>query len=371
MRASEREVFVTVTSAIAGCRRVVKCPQGGGAPQIGTAIAIAVVPGAPRSGDGARGAGGRGDQVDAGWPGGSVAGPALEHCAPPPLRAGSVVGVVAPAGGFDRDELLRGLAWLSTRYRLRVDPRIFERSGYLAGTDDVRAAVLARAMRAPDVEAIWCARGGYGSMRLLDRLPWAAFRARPRWLVGFSDVTALHLAAHAHGVASVHGPNVSGLGRAGALPSERASVLAALEGGALEPWTGLEILAPGEATGPVVGGNLALVEAMAAAGRLTIPRGAVLVLEDVTERPYRVDRMLTSLALGGHLGRAGAIVFGGFTQCDPGPDGVTVEAVLRERTSALGIPVARGAPFGHGQPNYAFRHGSAATLRPGRLEFRA
>jgi muramoyltetrapeptide carboxypeptidase len=280
---------------------------------------------------------------------------------PPLLRPGSLVAVVAPASGFDRDELFRGLAWLRTRYRLRVDERVLSRSGFLAGADASRAAVLASAMIDPEVEAIVCARGGYGAMRVLDALPWDRFVERPKAIVGFSDVTALHVAASARGVRSVHGPNVTGLGRS-ISAAERASVIAALEGGALAPWRGLEPIVAGEARGPVVGGNLALVVAMAAAGRLEVPRGAILALEDVTERPYRVDRMLTSLLLGGHLQRAGAIVFGQFTQCEPGPDGVTAPEVLRERTAGLGVPVALGAPFGHGAPNHAFVIGREARL---------
>lgn len=285
----------------------------------------------------------------------------------PPLRPGSLVAVVAPASGFVREELFRGLAWLSTRYRLRIDQRILARSGFLAGSDDARAAVLAAAMIDPAVEAIVCARGGYGAMRILDALPWDRFVERPKTLVGFSDITALHLVANGHGVATVHGPNVTGLGRS-ITAAERASLIAALEGGVPSPWTGLEMIAPGSglasgARGPVVGGNLALVEAMAAAGRLVIPEGAMVVLEDVTERPYRVDRMLTSLLLGGHLARASAIVFGGFTRCEPGPDGVTVAEVLRERTSMLGIPVVGAAPFGHGAPNHAFPLGGDAELQ--------
>lgn len=281
--------------------------------------------------------------------------------APPPLRPGSLVAVVAPAGGFDRDELFRGLAWLRTRYRLHVDARILSRTGYLAGRDEARSDVLARAMLDEHVEGIVCARGGYGAMRILDELPWDRFAGRPKPILGFSDITALHLVASARGIPTVHGPNVTGLGRS-ITAAERASVIAALEGGALAPWRGLERIVEGEAKGPVVGGNLALVEAMAAAGRLEIPRGAIVVLEDVTERPYRIDRMLTSLLLGGHLQRASGIVFGQFTQCDPGSDGVTAVEVLRERTATLGIPVAIGAPFGHGAPNHAFVLGREAHL---------
>ncbi|MBN9161506.1 MAG: hypothetical protein BGO98_44435 [Myxococcales bacterium 68-20] len=287
---------------------------------------------------------------------------------PPPLRAGSLVAVVAPASGFDREELFCGLAWLQARYRLRIDQRILARAGYLAGADEARAAVLAGAMLDDEVEGIVCARGGYGAMRILEALPWDRFAEQPKALVGFSDVTALHAVANARGITTVHGPNVTGLGRS-ITAAERASLIATLEGGALSPWTDLEVLVPGEASGPVIGGNLALVEAMAAAGRLVVPSGSIVVLEDVTERPYRIDRMLTALLVSGHLARASAIVFGQFTQCAPGPDGVTVDEVLLDRTRSLGIPVVARAPFGHGAPNHAFPLGRNATLRGGTLSW--
>lgn len=280
---------------------------------------------------------------------------------PPSIHPGALVALVAPASPFDRQELFRGLAWLRTRYRVRASSHILDRDGYLAGSDSRRASELCAAMLDPDVGAIICARGGYGAMRLLEDLPWRAFAARPKWLVGFSDVTALHLAANASGVASIHAPNVTGLGRA-ITPSERLALIDALEGRPAEAWRSLAVIREGTARGPVIGGNLALVAAMAAANRLVVPEGAILVLEDVTEKPYRVDRMLTSLLLGGHLARAGAIVFGGFTQCEPGPDGITIERVLRDRTATLTAPVVSGAPFGHGAPNRAFVLGAVATL---------
>ena len=297
----------------------------------------------------------------------------MEFRAPPPLGPGSLVAVVAPASPFDREELFRGLAWLGTRYRLRISSSILARSGYLAGEDARRAAELGGAMVDPAVEAIVCARGGYGAMRILDALPWEAFAARPRWLAGFSDITALHLEAMARGVCSLHAMNVTGLGRSiSAL--ERLSFIDALEGRPAAPWRGLELLHPGSgahasACGPLVGGNLALVVGMAAAGRFVVPEGAILLLEDVTERPYRVDRMLTSLRLGKHFARASAIVFGGFTQCEPGADGVTVTEVLRERTADLAVPVLAGAPFGHGSPNQAIVLGATATIEGTTLRF--
>jgi len=288
---------------------------------------------------------------------------------PTPLAPGALLAVVAPSSPAPREELLRGLAWLRTRYRLRLSSSILSRHGYLAGDDERRAAELAAAMVDPEVGAIVCARGGYGAMRIVDRLPWNAFVASPKWIVGFSDVTALHTLATARGIASVHAPNVTGLGRA-ITAAERATLLDALERPTrAETWDGLSALVPGDVEGPVVGGNLALLQAMAAGGRLSLPPGAILVLEDVTERPYRIDRLLTSLVLGGHLSRIGALVFGDFTECEPGPDGVTVLDVLRDRTHALGVPVATGAPFGHGSPNRAFVLGRRARLSSSRLTF--
>ena len=117
-----------------------------------------------------------------------------------------------------------------------------------------------------------------------------------------------------------------------------------------------------------MGGNLTLLVAMAASGRLVLSDGAVLAIEDTTERPYRVDRMLTALSLGGYLQRVSGIVVGSFDRCEPGPDGVSVEDVIAERTSGLGVPVLAGAPFGHRETNRAFAIGSVARMRGDSVE---
>jgi muramoyltetrapeptide carboxypeptidase len=277
--------------------------------------------------------------------------------------------VCAPSSAASRKELFGGLAWLRTRYRLRITHCVFGRCGYLAATDTERANDLARAMIDPAVSAIVCSRGGYGAMRIVDKLPWNVFARAPKWIVGFSDVTALHAMANAHGIASIHGPNVTGLGRP-ITPVDRQALIDTLERAKVpRRWSGLTVLSRGRARGPLVGGNLSVVCAMAAAGRFVVPEGAILTLEDVTERPYRIDRMLTSLALGGHLARASAVVFGSFTRCDPAEDGVTVADVLLERTRPLGVPVVMDAPFGHGAKNEAFVLGSKATLDADTLSF--
>jgi muramoyltetrapeptide carboxypeptidase len=287
---------------------------------------------------------------------------------PAAVSPGDCIAVVAPSSPFDPGPFDRGLAWLRQRYRVKVADGVLARHGYLAGDDARRAAELGGAMTDPEVVAIVAARGGYGAMRILDALPWDGFARSPKWLVGFSDVTALHACAWARGIASIHAPNATGLGQEAPEVDVGSAWLRAVESrGDAASWEGLRVLhrGAGEASGTLVGGNLSLVQAMAAAGRLTLPQGCVLALEDVTERPYRIDRMLTALRLGGHLERVGAIVLGSFDQCDPGPDGVTVLEVLTERTRDLGIVVVAAAPFGHASPNEAFILGSTATVTAG------
>lgn len=281
---------------------------------------------------------------------------------PRPVALGDVIAIVAPSSPIPEGELWRGLAWLRMRYRLRLSPSILSRAGYLAGDDARRSSELASALLDDEIKAIVVARGGYGALRILADLPWAQFARRPKWIVGFSDVTALHAMAWRAGVASIHGPNVSTLGR-GAPPSARLAWLTSVERpAAAVVWEGLQVVHRGEASGVLVGGNLALLHAMATAGLLTLPDGAVLAMEDVSEAPYRVDRMITSLILGGHLSRVAAIVTGTFEGCGPRADGRRVDEVIAEQTRALGIPVVAGAPFGHGVNNNAFVLGARATV---------
>jgi len=262
------------------------------------------------------------------------------------------------------------MAWLGGRYRVVARSGLLAREGYLAGSDGRRREELSAAMCDPSIRAIVAARGGYGTTRILASLPWEEFAASPKWMVGFSDVTALHARAWRMGVASVHGPNVTGLGRSTA-PAERLAWMDAIEGRSAPAWGGLTSLARGPAAeGPIIGGNLALLETLAAAGELVIPHGAVLAIEDVTERPYRIDRMLTALAAGGYLARASAVVCGGFDRCEPAADGVAVEDVLRDRLGTLGVPVVSGAPFGHGVDNRAFILGARVRVASDTVTFR-
>lgn len=271
------------------------------------------------------------------------------------LRPNGVIAVVAPSGPFDVDAFARGVERLRARYVVRHDDSILSRSGYLAGDDDRRLRELASAIEDESVDAIVCARGGYGATRLVDKLDPALVRASRKLLVGFSDITALHALWARAGVCSLHAPMVAALGRTKSELVER--YVRALEGAPMPALDGLECIARGVARGPLVGGNLAVLAALVGTPYAPPLDGCVLFLEDVGERPYRVDRMLTSLRHAGWFDRIAGVALGAFTDGPPGPDGVEVANVLRERLADLGIPVIAGVPAGHVDDNLELAFG--------------
>lgn len=282
---------------------------------------------------------------------------------PAPLSPGARVAVVATSSPFEAVLGWRALGFLAERYRLVFRRRIFERTGYLVGPAEARRAELQAALDRDDVAAIVCARGGYGASQFAHRLDWAALARAPKWIVGFSDVTVLHCEAARAGVASLHAPNLTSLGRGDA--RGRAEWIEALEAPDRPRSWELAPIAPGAASGHLRGGNLTLLHACAAAGRLSLPRPTILFVEDVTERPYRLDRVLTTLREGGHLDGVVGVVLGEFTQCEPGPDGVRVEDVVAATLGPLGVPIAAGAPAGHGRVNRPIVLGAPARLSVG------
>jgi muramoyltetrapeptide carboxypeptidase len=282
---------------------------------------------------------------------------------PPPLVPGDRVAVVAPSSPFDRAAALAGIAWLEKRYRVVYRSSLFARQGYLAGSDQRRITELQTALDA-DVRAVIAARGGYGLSRIAHLVDWTTALARPRWIVGFSDFTVLHAEAWRRQLASVHGPMVCSLGKAD--DRARRRWIESLEQPRSErSFRGLVSWRRGAAQGQLVGGNLAMLHACAAAGRLRVPKGAVVLLEDVGERPYRVDRMLSNLTSGGHLAKASAVLVGDFIDCTPGPDKTTVESVLRDRLRELDVPVLAGLPVGHGRRNEPVVLGQRAEVTAG------
>jgi muramoyltetrapeptide carboxypeptidase len=279
---------------------------------------------------------------------------------PPPLAPGDRVAVIAPSSPFDRAAALAGIAWLEKRYHVVHRSSLFARKGYLAGSDQRRITELQGALDA-DVRAVIAARGGYGLSRIAHRIDWSIALAKPRWIVGFSDLTVLHVEAWRRKLASIHGAMVCTLGKAD--ERDRHRWIESLEHPRAERRVrGLTVWRRGAASGVLVGGNLAMLHACAAAGRLRIPKGAVVLIEDIGERPYRVDRMLSNLMAGGHFSKASAVLVGDFTDCNPGPDKTTVDAVLRERLLELDVPLLAGFPAGHGKRNDPVVFGQRAEI---------
>jgi muramoyltetrapeptide carboxypeptidase len=262
-----------------------------------------------------------------------------------------------------RDRLLIGIEALAGRYRLRYDERLFDSSGFLAGRDEARLSALTDALAAPDVDAIFCARGGYGLTRILSQVDLAPLLRRPRAVVGFSDITALHARLQRHGLVSVHGPVVTQLGQ---LPADDTAQLVALleEPQPPAPLASLSSLGAGsQAIGPLLGGNLELVRSLVGTPDALQLRGAVLLLEEIGERPYRIDRALTQLLTSGALDQVAGVLLGDFTGCEE-RDGAPPSAieVVAERLAPLGVPVLAGAPIGHGPRNRAVPLGARVRL---------
>lgn len=275
-----------------------------------------------------------------------------ELLVPPPLRPGDLVAVPAMAGVVPADRLAKGMARLES-WDLRVRPgrHVLDRHGelaYLAGSDGDRAADFTAAWMDPDVSAVMPARGGYGTQRVLDLLDWRRLaEADPKWLIGFSDVTALHAAAQTHlGLATVHGHVVTSLGGASAASADGLRHLLMRPETVHELFEGsdIEVVVPGRAVGVLTGGNLAMLASDVGTLSSRSARGGIVILEDVDEPPYRIDRLLTQLLRAGWFDGVRGLVVGAFTDCGPREE---VGAVLRERLAPLGVPMVSGFETGH------------------------
>lgn len=270
----------------------------------------------------------------------------------PAVRPGDTVAVVAPASSFDKAALEAGVAIIGERYRVRYDEKIHSRMRYLAGDDSRRFAELTTALTSPDIKAVFCARGGYGAMRLLPRLAsWAAQERIPaKPLVGFSDITALHQWLQSNGIASIHAPVLTQLGRVPADSPKRLFGLLESTGPA-EPLVGTDTYVGGTVEGPLLGGNLSVFTRLLGTPFMPPLDGAILLLEDLSEQPYRLDRMWTHLELAGVFRKIRGIVLGQFIGCEPRDGGFTAAEVLRDLAAATGVPCASGFPIGHGDIN--------------------
>ena len=281
---------------------------------------------------------------------------------PVPLKSGDLVRVIAPSGKLrEGTALARGIEiWRAQGYRVEVAPDVSASWGYLAGTDAARRRQLAAAWADVECRAILCVRGGYGGMRLLEDWDWTS-TATPKWLIGFSDITALLWSLAQQGVVGVHGPVLTTLADEPQWSQERlfqlvrGQSLLPLQG---DPWVG------NVASGKLFPCNLTVATHLLGTPFQPNLTDVILAIEDVTEAPYRIDRLLTHWRLTGVLANVAGIAIGRFSQCEPpaGSASFTVEEVLRDRLTDLQIPVVANLPFGHDGCNAALPVGVAAIL---------
>ncbi|HEX7071571.1 MAG TPA: LD-carboxypeptidase [Rhodothermales bacterium] len=284
---------------------------------------------------------------------------------------GESIAVIAPSSApRDPQHLTRGIQHLrELGFRVEVDRPEIAPVGYLAGSDDVRLDELNRALRRTDISAIFCVRGGFGSMRLLEGVDYEAAAAHPKLLIGYSDVTALYLALYRRtGIPSVAGamvasdfdnPHPESLAKMwdvlrGVIPLD-------LDGPSGEP---LEGVRSGVAEGPLLGGNLTLIARLMGTPYLPPLDGAILFFEEIGEEPYRLDGLLAQLKLAGVFERVAGVVVGAITEWEPKHTRptLTLDEVLDHYLSGLPCPVARGLRFGHIREKVAVPVGVRARL---------
>ena len=282
---------------------------------------------------------------------------------PARLREGDVLGLVAPAGYIADDAALERITATVRSMGLvpKLAPNLMHRDGYFAGPDRERAASVNAMFADSEVRAIMAVHGGWGCQRILPYLDYALIDAHPKLLIGSSDITALHLAlaARTH-CPSIHGPNAAHSWGEGPRAAFRALVF---EGAAptirnppadpdpllANPWP-IRTFRAGRARGRLLGGNLSVLAAMVGTAYLPSFAGAILFLEDTNEAEYRIDRMLTQLAQSGILRQVAGVAFGQCTNCRnpvPGYTGFTIDQVLDQHLTPLGVPAFQGAQFGH------------------------
>lgn len=297
---------------------------------------------------------------------------------PPRLRAGDTVGLIEPAGftddTFDLEPVKQNI--IAMGLKPKPSRHLTDRYGYLAGKDADRAADVNDMYADPDVKAIFAVRGGWGCARILPYLDFARIRANPKLLIGYSDITALHLAFAARaGFTTIHGPVASsGWNRFswdyfravafdGATPTFTNPV--GTEDRLVQRIGSIRTFGAGKATGRLLGGNLTVLAALMGTPWMPDFTGAILFIEDIGEQPYRIDRMLTQLALGGVLGKLAGVVFGQCTDCGPAGasyGGFTLSEVLDQHLRPLGIPVFQGAQFGHVASQFSLPVGAMAEM---------
>lgn len=286
---------------------------------------------------------------------------------PPPLRPGDTIAIIPTARAITLDELRPGVSLAeSWGLKVRMGSGVGRKRFQQAGTAEERAADLRQALVDPQVKAVWCARGGYGTVHLLEWLDLAELRHQPKWIAGFSDVTVLHSALHGLGVASIHAQmpfNIATKSEA-CIRSLKSALFGPCEAVSRPGTHPLD--RAGTAVGELVGGNLSILYALRGTPYDLDTRGKVLFLEDLDELLYHVDRMVMNLKLGGLFSGLAGLVVGGLSDMRDkdasDPFGLGADAILARAVAGAGFPVCYGMPAGHIADNRALVLGQKVKL---------
>lgn len=283
------------------------------------------------------------------------------------IQAGDLIAAVAPAGKVQPERMMPAIHWLENRgYRVWQGEHLFGSCFQYSGTDEERTADLQSALDNPEVKAIIFARGGYGTIRIVEKLNFDAFTKFPKWLVGFSDITILHNICNRLEIPSLHGAMVrDGVGSNGIPTPGFFTMIEMLEGKQtrykLEPNL---LNKAGSVTASLVGGNLSLLYSLLGAPSGLVTKGKILFIEEIGEYLYHTDRMMTSLRLAGKLNDLKGLVVGQFSDVkdNPEPFGKSVEDIIAEAVAGYDFPVCFGMQAGHGEPNLPLVFGQEWSL---------
>lgn len=289
--------------------------------------------------------------------------------APPYLQQGDTIGLVCPAGYMLADKVQTCVDTLQAwGYRVKLGATVGGNSPvYFSGTDEERLHDLQQMLDDEEVKAVLCARGGYGTGRIIEQLKFKKFNKHPKWIIGYSDITVLHSHLYTnYGIASLHAPMAAAFNEEGYKNEYVLSLKEALEGkkakyqSAVHPFNRV-----GEASGELVGGNLALLAHLTGTGSDIKTKGRILFIEDVGEQLYNIDRMMHQLKRSGKLDKLAGLVFGGFTETKDTerPFGQTVDEILRDIVREYAYPVCFDFPVSHTDRNYALKVGVEYTLK--------
>lgn len=288
---------------------------------------------------------------------------------PPHLKAGDTVAIVAPAGILKnrKAEIAQAKALLkSWGLHAEIGKHVFSQGNHFAGSDDERCEDFQKALDAPNIKAIWCARGGYGSVRILDKLDWTLFKQNPKWIIGYSDITAIHNQVHNLGIQSTHAMMCTSLQDDPSTIKETISTFKTSLFG--EPLSyslkGSTFNKPGTATGPIVGGNLTILHTMLGSKTSIDTSGKILFIEEIGEYKYHIDRMLQSLKRAGYFNNCKGVIIGDLTKIkrNTTPWGTSTEQLILDVLSEYNFPVAFNMPAGHEKDNQALVLGQTIEL---------